>query len=759
MYWSLENVPWTNLHDLNLDWIVNTMKQTVEQWIAYRTEMNQNYAVFTENIEQDFSELQQYVHDYFDNLDLNESTRYVINQMIESGEFIEVLNPSIVASVSAWLDQHVTPTSPVVDDTLTISGAAADAKTTGDRFTSLNQNLTANYLHFNLITETTAQSEYNNLASNIPINTYSFVSPAWFNDMAGQTGVHTSGVLFYVAQTSAIGRTQIFVQIDGCIVTRYAPLGSDFDSWKEISLLSTISDNYNATITYKRGDYCVRNGVVYRCIASTTGAFVANKWYATNIASELVSRCLRNNFITESRAASEYNNIASNIPYNTFSFISASWFTDMSAVSGNGYIFYVAGSETVGRTQIFITISGDVAVRYAGPTAETFGDWTKLPSFNNLAPPYDESANYVRGDFCYYHGTIYICTGNTTGTFNSTRWSSISIMSNAKNALRLNSITEARAGNEYNNLASTLPINTFSFISASWFSDMNTVSGSGIILYLAQSANIGRTQVYIQNNGNIFTRYASPSKAFGEWKNVNDYVNATFDTTAHYYAYGDSTTKGQIGTWSGETAGTSIYNYPTIAAKRLNMIIHNQAVGGQGLCTDYATIIDSINSTTFESNTRLVTVGWAYNDTSTYATLDFGTYDDTTTTTVIGRYYNVMKLLQEKNPNAQLVLITGYGYPGGNASEHIYANLLDQFTHNYTFRDGNKTVKTFYDTLEAMCNLHGWSCINQAKGSAFNEFNASNVFGDNVHPTNAGYKIYSNFLTAKIASVFANVKF
>ena len=159
MYWSLENVPWTNLHDLNLDWIVNTMKQTVEQWIAYRTEMNQNFANFTtqinddfdaftaqinewkNDVNSDFADLQTYVQNYFDNLDLNESTRYVINQMIASGEFIQVLNPSIVSATEAWLANHVTPTSPVVDDTLTISGAAADAKVTGTNIDDIKTTL------------------------------------------------------------------------------------------------------------------------------------------------------------------------------------------------------------------------------------------------------------------------------------------------------------------------------------------------------------------------------------------------------------------------------------------------------------------------------------------------------------------------------------------------------------------------------------------------------------------------------------------
>lgn len=169
MYWSLENVPWTNLHDLNLDWIVNTMKQTVEQWIAYRAEMDQKYVDFTgqindwkAEIESDFTDLQQYVQNYFDNLDLNESTRYVIDQMIASGEFIEVLNPSIVSATEAWLASHVTPTSPVVDDTLTISGAAADAKTTGDNIDDIKTTLS----DYDIVDYTTDNIETTNDTNN-----------------------------------------------------------------------------------------------------------------------------------------------------------------------------------------------------------------------------------------------------------------------------------------------------------------------------------------------------------------------------------------------------------------------------------------------------------------------------------------------------------------------------------------------------------------------------------------------------------------
>ena len=142
-YWSLENVPWTNMHDLNLDWIINTMKETVNQWITYQQEMNDNYTEFTGNIEEwkaeieeDFADLQTYVQTYFDNLDLTAATRTVINDMISSGEFIQVLNPSIVSATESWLASHITPTTPAIDSSLSISGAAADAKATGDAIAS-----------------------------------------------------------------------------------------------------------------------------------------------------------------------------------------------------------------------------------------------------------------------------------------------------------------------------------------------------------------------------------------------------------------------------------------------------------------------------------------------------------------------------------------------------------------------------------------------------------------------------------------------
>ena len=124
-----------------------------------------------------YNELQGYVNNYFDNLDVQTEINNKLDEMAESGELEEivssavlsvaeakveellptvveeqiddvveeqiggvveeqlpgVVNPQIPGAVSNWLDENVDPSSvPVVDTSLTIRGAAADAKATGE---------------------------------------------------------------------------------------------------------------------------------------------------------------------------------------------------------------------------------------------------------------------------------------------------------------------------------------------------------------------------------------------------------------------------------------------------------------------------------------------------------------------------------------------------------------------------------------------------------------------------------------------------
>lgn len=110
-----------------------------------------------------YEQLETYVNDYFDNLDVQEEINTKLDSLVEDGTIHDIFNPDVEAilsvanqaasdaieaipsNVTAWLNTHVTPeTEILLDESLTIEGAAADAKATGDQIRALKSEL--NYL-------------------------------------------------------------------------------------------------------------------------------------------------------------------------------------------------------------------------------------------------------------------------------------------------------------------------------------------------------------------------------------------------------------------------------------------------------------------------------------------------------------------------------------------------------------------------------------------------------------------------------------
>ena len=159
--------PYTDFHELNLDWFMGEFKKLVAEWEETKGEWNT---------------LHDYVQNYFENLNVQTEIDNKINAMILDGTFADIVSPFVTAALPAlvagqlpdvvaaqisavvaaqisavvaaqlpsiaaaaaaaevgdWLAAHIDPdTGYVIDDTLTVSDAAADAKVVGDRLSAV----------------------------------------------------------------------------------------------------------------------------------------------------------------------------------------------------------------------------------------------------------------------------------------------------------------------------------------------------------------------------------------------------------------------------------------------------------------------------------------------------------------------------------------------------------------------------------------------------------------------------------------------
>ncbi len=132
--------------------VVDYLNKTMEDVGILESDVSNIYAAYdglvetmddnVQTILTAYENLQTYVNTYFDNLDVQEEINNKLDVMATDGTLSALVSPFIPAQVTAWLNAHVDPsTGYVIDNTLTISGAAADAKVTGDEIRDLNSDL------------------------------------------------------------------------------------------------------------------------------------------------------------------------------------------------------------------------------------------------------------------------------------------------------------------------------------------------------------------------------------------------------------------------------------------------------------------------------------------------------------------------------------------------------------------------------------------------------------------------------------------
>lgn len=79
-----EQFPYTNMHELNLDWFLNTFKELLSEWAAQKRE-------FTD-IKTDWAEMREFVTTYFEDLDVQQEINNKLDAMYEDGRLAEILN-------------------------------------------------------------------------------------------------------------------------------------------------------------------------------------------------------------------------------------------------------------------------------------------------------------------------------------------------------------------------------------------------------------------------------------------------------------------------------------------------------------------------------------------------------------------------------------------------------------------------------------------------------------------------------------------
>ena len=122
-----QQFPYSNFHEMNLDQIIKIMREMQDEWT---------------NTKSEWASYKDFIDNYFANLDVSEEVLAALRTMAGTGELNEIMDPTIASETSDWLADHITqPTTPVVDTSLTVGGAAADAEVTGDRIRDLEADL------------------------------------------------------------------------------------------------------------------------------------------------------------------------------------------------------------------------------------------------------------------------------------------------------------------------------------------------------------------------------------------------------------------------------------------------------------------------------------------------------------------------------------------------------------------------------------------------------------------------------------------
>lgn len=593
--------------------VVDYLNKTMEDVDHMNTDMDtlySNFQQFQEGTIRIYNELVAYVNAYFENLDVQEEINNKLDDMVTSGELVTILQPSIADEVASWLDEHITPTTPAIDNTLSVAGAAADAKAAGDAITNLRALSVKNARIF------TGTS-----ANDISDSTW------YFCDGSSVSNCPNNTQAFYIL-TLPIGPDSTRFQLafnwsTGLYSYRRRLFDLTWEAWRD-SIPFDVIKNYGISsatscnnLTENGWYFC--DGASISDLPNNTQAFyVLNLTFISGVTTRLqyainwttgvpyFRRCNNNNVWTA---------WTSNLPFDAMKNYAIYTGSSANDISTNGWFFCDGTSvaDCPNNTQAFYILN--LMIQEGGTTRLQYAiNWTTGES------------NYRRRNF--------------DGTWQA--W----VVPLAFKTLKNHSIY---SGNDANNLDQ----NGWYFCDGNAVAHCpNSTQSFYILNLMIQEGGTTRLQYAINwTTGDPSYRRMLYDGTWVEWKGKNELSIGT-----KYVAFGDSIFWGAIWTDT-ESYRADIKNQiPTRIAKAIGFYENfiNEAVGGTGYCNpgNSTTITQKALNYDF-SNVEIATFSGGVNDKPTY---QLGTANSVAGDgTICGAIKQIINYLSTNYPRTQIV--------------------------------------------------------------------------------------------------------
>lgn len=297
--------PYSNFHDMNMDEIIKIVRNMLDEWVTYKADLDELYT----NIGSAFEDFQHEFDTFISSIDVPAEFDAALNRLIVSGQFADIVRPicADVASgeASAWLAAHITqPTNLALDTSLTVSGAAADAKVCGDwLFPFMDNEPFDDYVDNNLdqgFWSTTNGQKYASpnmkcTRSLIPVHPGGLylcnheVEYTMYDkdrNFLGTRVIHTPGSFWINEQKNAVIRND--VHFIGISVPNTAD-GVELHRVNSENVTKAVTPFENVNYLYKDNFWSTATGTVYSstnlsCICMA-GLPAGSRWYVSNTAS------------------------------------------------------------------------------------------------------------------------------------------------------------------------------------------------------------------------------------------------------------------------------------------------------------------------------------------------------------------------------------------------------------------------------------------------------------------------------------------